>query len=1273
MESGKRTTGSAGVDVPSWSRCEALIKAFEEAWARGERPALGDYLQAEGEARRALLAELAHADLELRLKEGETIRVERYLAAHPELTEDRGAVVSLLVAEYDLRRRNGEGVEAVEYGLRFPDLLDELPERLGQSSPAACSVAAPAPLKSVPGYEVLGELGRGGMGVVYQARDLLLDRLVAIKLLPGEYMRDQEWLNRFIQEARTASALNHPHICTVHALGEHEERPFIVLEYVEGRTLRELAADEPGVEVVARLATQVAEALAAAHAAGVVHRDIKPDNVMVRQDGYVKVVDFGLARRVACHLPGAPETDPGTFLGTVAYASPEQARGQPAESASDIFSLGIVLYELLTGRHPFPGTSPLTILSAIEASTPVPVSELNPAVPAALQGLIQGMLQKDPRVRPTAGDVATALRGLTSPRSGRFAVRRAAGGPTTGRETERVALRVALAEAEGGGTLMVCVSGEPGIGKTTLVERVLSELAAEGRVCLAGCGKCSERLTGAGAYLPILEAIEGLVGSSSGESVVRLLRLVAPTWFAQTRPAGATGPASSQQAMLREFCAFLREVSRLAPVILFLDDVHWADLPTVDLLAHLLRHARDTRVLVIATYRPTELLLGQHPFRRAQMELQGRGAWREIALNLLSDTDVTRYLALAFPEHQFPEHFSGLIHSRSGGNPLFMVGLLDYLRDRGAITVLGGQWVLAEDAPGLWQELPESARGVIEGKLGLIDPHDRRLLAAASLQGFEFDSAVLAGALGQEPADVEERLQQLDRVHGLIRPVREQEFPDRTLTIRYHFVHSLYQQALAQELPPTRRAALSGRLAAALEAYQGGDASGAAAELAYLYESARDFGRAARHLCQAGRNAARVFAHQEAVELARHGLRLLEGLPPSPERDALELPLRVLLGLQLQVTEGFAAAAARDAYARARDLCRASEGKTLFSILWGLWLFHKVRSELARAREMAEGLDALACRLNDPALALQAQQALAVTSLCRGEPTATVRHMEQATTLYDPVRHRSHSTQFGQDPGVACKAFGSVALWLMGYPDEAVRVSDEAIRLAWELSQPSSQALALHFAAMVHQFRRDGPRVLELAEDCRTIAAEHGFSFWLAGATLMGGWALAAGGHPAEGLTRLARGLLDWQATGSLTYRTYQLGLLAEVLGGVGQYEEAGRVLEEALDLARRTGEGLFEVELHRLSGELLLAGPAGERVEERAEEHFWRALAIARGQEARGLELRVATSLTRLAVRTGRPEGALELLAAVHGRFDEGLETPDVREARELLGAGVG
>src|SRR5262249_8056483 len=199
-----------------------------------------------------------------------------------------------------------------------------------------------------------------------------------------------------------------------------------------------------------------------------------------------------------------------------------------------------------------------------------------------------------------------------------------------------------------------------------------------------------------------------------------------------------------------------------------------------------------------------------------------RGICREVALVFLSRPDLARYLALEFPQHRFPDELAALIHAKTEGNPLFMVDLLRHLRDRQVLTQDQGRWVLARSLPDLERELPESVRNMIERKIAQLSDEDRRLLVAASVQGSGFEAAVVARALALGAAEVEEQLERLERVHAFIRLVGEYEFPDRTLTLRYHFVHVLYQNALYASLRPTRRASLSAAVAQALIGYHGG-------------------------------------------------------------------------------------------------------------------------------------------------------------------------------------------------------------------------------------------------------------------------------------------------------------------------------------------------------------------------------------------------------------------------------------------------------------------
>ena len=1139
------------------------------------------------------------------------------------------------------------------------------------------------------------------MGEVYRARDTMLQRDVALKLLPERATQNRTATARFIQEARAVSALNHPNIVTIYEIGEADEGQYIAMESVEGHTLRTAAAQGLSIESIVQLAQQAAKALAATHAVGIVHRDIKPENIMLRYDGYVKLLDFGLVCSIAAGaltIETQAATNSGGLLGTVRYMSPEQIRGEPVGTATDIFSLGIVLYEVATRQHPFASGSQIGVMHAILSACPVSPSQLNPEIPAKLEALILQMLEKDPGLRPSAKDVDAILariEGKTSV-SKTVLVDSLTRRHTVGREAELAELRAGFESAAASHGLLLCVPGEPGIGKTTLVEDFLAELVADNQIFSAARGRCSERLAGAEAYLPILEALENLLRSEAGDSIARMMKMVAPNWYRQIIPI-ATGvslssgsdvevKATSQERMKRELGAFLQEVSRVRPLILFFDDLHWADISTVDMLAYVSTKITSMRMLVVTCYRPSDLLLANHPFLQTKLDLQARSVCRELPLDFLSRKDIERYLALEFPGHCFPAEFPALIHAKTEGSPLFMVDLLRYLRNREVIDHVQGRWALAQSVPELERELPESVRSMIQRKIDQLGDPDRRLLAAASVQGHEFDSAVVAWALQTDAVEVEERLDILGRVHAFVRQVRECELPDKTFTLQYRFVHVLYQNVLYSRLTPTRRASLSAAVAETLLKYYGEKSATIASDLAFLFEAARDVARASHYFLLAAQNAARVFANQEAVALSQRGLGLIKTLPDTSERRKQELTLLLTLARGLMAAKGWSAPEVELTYNRARALCEElGDDRNLFTVLWGLFLFYIIRADLPTARPLGERLLSLAQRTQEPTLVVQAHHAMGVILMDLGKFVSALEHFEQAIALYDPRQHKSYEVFYALDPGITCRCFAARVLWPLGYPDRAVARIDEALALARDLSDPQGCSISLVFSAIVHQFRREPQKTQEAAEKVIELATELGLVQDRVWGTQFRGWAVAEQGLLEEGIAQMRESLAAYRALGSEIARAHFLCLLAEALGKAGQIEEGFEVLAEALAVLGRTGERYYEAEPHRLKGELLLTKAAG--LEHRAaaaetvppadartsliseaEACFRHAIDIARHQEAKSWELRAAMSLSRLLKLQGKKEEARQMLSESYAWFHEGFNTADLREARELL-----
>lgn len=847
---------------------------------------------------------------------------------------------------------------------------------------------------------------------------------------------------------------------------------------------------------------------------------------------------------------------------------------------------------------------------------------------------------------------------------------------SVGRKKERAELAAAFESAVGGRGLLVCVAGEAGIGKTTLVEDFLYDLQSSGRNFLLAKGRCSERLAGSEAYLPFLEALGSLV-RSDGDGVARTLRMLAPTWYAQLFPLSERDPSdvllqtyartTTQERVKRELGAFLSESTRRNALVLFFDDLHWADSSTIDLLAYLATKFESTRVLVIGAYRPSELFLSKHPFIAVKRDLQARGECREIEVEFLSRGDVERYAALEFPKNSFPGAFAGVIHSRTEGNPLFMVDLLRYLHDQKVIVKANTDqgWSLGQSLPDLSHLLPQTARSMIERKIEQVGNRERDVLVAAAVQGYDFDSAAVARGLQADCLEVEEILERLDRIHGFVKRVAEEELPDGTLTLHCRFVHVLYQNALYASLPPTRRATLSGALARTLEALHGDKSSLIAAKLGFLYETARNPERASDYFLSAAQNAQRIFANQEAIALGQRGLALLQKSPETPERTRKELDLQVILAFSYLCTLGYAAPETGAGMNRARELCHAlGDTASLFPIMFGLWGYTHCKGELKLARETAEHMLSISRNLNDAASMMVGHMILAFTLYHQGEIVASRQHFEETWRLYDVGQHARYVQLYRLDGGIEGESGLTRTLWQLGFPDQAIRRINETLGLARALSSPLSLAFCQLFAALLYQELSLPEKTKEFSEACIALCDEQGIMLDRAWVMCPYGWALAELGQVEEGIACIRGGLAAQLSIGNQVARPQFLAILAEALWHAGRTQEALEAIEEGLGVSDSNGERAYDAELCRLKGELLKT--QGKTAE--AEDGFQKAIEIARQQAAKSLELRAATSLARLWQNQDKREEAHQLLGKVYTWFTEGFDTADLKEARSLL-----
>jgi predicted ATPase len=377
--------------------------------------------------------------------------------------------------------------------------------------------------------------------------------------------------------------------------------------------------------------------------------------------------------------------------------------------------------------------------------------------------------------------------------------------------------------------------------------------------------------------------------------------------------------------------------------------------------------------------------------------------------------------------------------------------------------------------------------------------------------------------------------------------------------------------------------------------------------------------------------------------------------------------MHAALGASLAATKGYATPEVEQTYRYARQLCQHLEDPyQLFPVLRGLWNYYANRAELQTAQALGEQLLALAQQVQDAAMLVAAHRALGAILYCLGAVADAHTNFAQGIALYDPQQHRASVFLHGQDSGVLCCIFAAWALWYLGYPEQGLAQSQEAVTLAQQSAHPFSLGFTLCWAAVFHQFRREGRATQERAEAAMSLAMEQGFSLWVAYSSILRAWVLAHQGQAQEGIDQLHHGMMAWRATGAEIFRPYWLALLAEAHNVIGQPETGLAVLTEALTLVDTTDERWYESELHRLKGALLLQQSSDNHAE--AETCFHHALAIARNQDAKSFELRAATSLAKLWHQQGKRQEAHDLLAPVYHWFTEGFDTADLKDAKALL-----
>ncbi|HVG29359.1 MAG TPA: protein kinase [Pyrinomonadaceae bacterium] len=1117
-------------------------------------------------------------------------------------------------------------------------------------------------------YVLLDMLGEGGMGRVYRAEDTKLGRFVAVKLLPEEASRNARARQRLLQEARSASVLNHPNIVTIHSIEEHEGVDFIVMEYVEGETLRAVIGRGPlALAHLLDLGSQVAGALAAAHSSGIVHRDIKSENILLGPRGQVKVLDFGLAKPIEgaggevdaeaatrLNLTGA-----GTVLGTVHYMSPEQTRAEQLDARSDIFSLGCVLYEAATGKLPFRGTTMLSVMHAITSSEPRPPSGLRADLPVEFDLIVERALAKDKERRyASASELADALKllgstsaaGLNCPaeQPNSTAADDAGGEAVVGRAPEMEKLDELLRRAIEGSGRVAFVTGEPGIGKSALVGEFLRRARRQCTALVISSGRCVEQYGTGEAYLPFLEAVGSLLTGPHRERIVALLRAYAPTWCLQFPAAFVSTVAleklqqetagAGRERMLREMGDMLTALAAHSPVALVLEDIHWADPSSVDLLRHLSQRVGDQRLLIIGTHRPGDVEASDHPLRSYKLEMEAHSLCDEIALGSLSQPAVAHYLDSRFAPNDFPRELAALIHAKTEGHPLFVTSLAQFLIERGDITRRGDGWSLTRPPGEMSLEAPENVRSMIRKKLESLGGEDLRALQYASVVGEEFLSTVLAGLLGADDVELEERLAQVERAYRLIETVGEEELPDGSLSTRYRFAHALYRNVLYGDLVGKRRRLLHYQVGERLERHYGPQSARIAAQLASHFERGHDHRRAGEYFSRAGDNAAGLYANAEAAENYGRAIELAKKLPPEEGTEPL-ISLFRKRGRALMALGRFGEAV--DDFTEMLGEARRAgspeqESAALNALSMTLFYSHRLDEITERADEILRAAE----RAESDALRIEAMQVLALKHLGSGELAEAERMLDE---IIQSARRLGHKSVL-----LTGLAWRGIMHFFQTEYDEAVRMLLEARALAEELHDSFLLLEGYFVLGMVRGNQGHMSEAFATFEAGLELAERYGDKFWSTRIPNCIGWIYRELQDFESAIAYDQKGVEVGRSRGVLEAQANSLINLGIDHGRAGRGEKTASAFREVEQIFRRDAwfRWRYQIRLQAAAAEHQLA--LGDLAS--AEEHAQRLQETATRYRARKYVAVSHKLLAEVALARGDLEATAEELDAALG-----------------------
>jgi TOMM system kinase/cyclase fusion protein len=838
--------------------------------------------------------------------------------------------------------------------------------------------------------------------------------------------------------------------------------------------------------------------------------------------------------------------------------------------------------------------------------------------------------------------------------------------PLVGRESEVTLLLERWSQVRDGQSQVVLVSGEAGIGKSRLVQVLKDHVVNEPHIRLE-C-RSSPYFQNTALY-PIIDLMQRTLRWEQAETadeklnkleqalsqyrlpieesvplMAGLLSLALPE---DRYPPLNSTPQRQRQKTLETIVAIILELAEGEPVLFILEDLHWIDPSTLELLDLLVDQTPTASIYALLTCRP-----------EFQAQWANRSYFTQITLNRLSRNGIEQMATKVAREKTLPDEVLQQLVAKTDGVPLYVEEMTKAVLESGVLKETDGHYELVGSVAPL--AIPATLQDSLMARL------DRLVTAKgvaqyASVIGRQFSYELLRDVSPLDEALLQRELGRL--VDAEL--VYQQGLPPQAT---YMFKHALIQDIAYESLLRSTRQGYHRRIAEVLEEQFPETADNQPELLAHHCTEAGLNEQAVDYWQQAGEQAVQRSAHAEAINHFKNGQELLQQLPDTLARTQQELALCTNLGVALVALKGQGDDEVESVFIRARELCQqVGETLQLLPILWGLFRFYFARAEYAIAYELAEKIMRLASSAQEPALLLEAHRGLGVMLFCLGDLPTARAHLEQSIALYNPQLHQSHAILYGQDPSVVCRCYLSWTLWLLGYPDQALTRSQEALRYAQALSHPHTLAFALDCSAGLHQLRREALATRQQAEAAIKLSTDLGFVLFATLGTILGGWGQGIQGETEVGIAHIHQGLASWRVIGAEFFRTCCLCLLAQVYEQAGQTEAGLDVLSEAQSVVETTGERFYEPELYRLKGQLLLQQSPDNATEATA--CFHQAISIAQNQSAKSWELRASTSLAKLWQQQDKRQEAYDLLAPVYNWFTEGFDTADLQEAKRLLG----